>query len=377
MPEQWMVRVEGKEYGPVDEDDLREWREEGRLIRQNEVRPVGGDRWIPAGEVPEIFADDERPAEPPDLIVRRRTWQEIFRETVRIYRGGFWRFMVFGLLTAVPMFVLQWYFPRVPLPNLSSGSMEAMPAVTVPPICWLMFLLVILVWPVSTAGFQYVADDVLRGRPRSFADQFAAALQRWGRMLSTGLVVYASYFFWVFVPFTAMIALLSAGISVVSLMLYLLVGAFMVYMIGRLFINFLFWEQTAALGDHDGAMLALRESKDLARCASDAPRLDRPLYRGVLVASVWLALLLLVLIGVQFPFTLVRLSGVENPEQAMALMRSLSQAKTPDALMIASDVLSAVVNLILRPLLAAAFIVLYYDARARAGRMTDKRISSE
>lgn len=362
-----MVRVEGKEYGPVDTDDLREWREEGRLIPQNEVRRVGDDRWIPAGDVPEIFAGDEPPAEPPDLIVRRRTWPEIWRETIRIYRGGFWRFLLFGLLTAVPMFVLQWYFPRVPLPDLSSGSMQTMPTVTVPPICWLMVLLLILVWPVSAAGFQYVADDVLRGRQRSFAEQFAASLQRWGRMLSAGLVVYASYFFWVFVPFTAMIALLSAGVSVLSLMLYLLVGAFMVYMIGRLFVNFLFWEQTAAFSD-EGALLALRESKELARCASDAPRPDRPLWRGVIVASVWLILLLFVLMAVQFPFMLVRLSGVENPEQAMALMQTLSQAKTPDALMIASDVVSALVNLVLRPLLAASFIVLYYDAKARAGK---------
>lgn len=364
-----MVRVEGKEYGPVDEDDLREWREEGRLIRQNEVRRVGDDRWIPAGEVPEIFADEGPPPQPPDLIVRRRTWPEIWRETIRIYRGGFWRFLVFGLLTAVPMFVLQWHFPKVPLPDLSSGTMQPMPTVTVPPICWLMVLLVTLVWPVSTAGFQFVADDVLRGRRRSFAEQFAAALQRWGRMLSAGLVVYASYFFWVFVPFTAMIALLSAGISVLTLMLYLLVGAFMVYMIGRLFINFLFWEQTAALGDHDGALLALRESKDLARCASDAPRPDRPLWRGVIVASVWVVLLLLVLMAVQFPFMLIRFSGVENPEQAMALMQTLSEAKTRDALMIASDVVSALVNLVLRPLLAASFIVLYYDAKARAGKV--------
>jgi hypothetical protein len=366
MPEQWMVRVEGKEYGPVDEDDLREWREEGRLIRQNDLRRVGDDRWIPAGEVPEIFAADETPAEPPDLIVRRRTWPEIWRETIRIYRGAFWRFLLFGLLTAIPMFVLQWYFPRIPLPDLSSGSMQAMPTVTVPPICWLMVLLLILVWPISTAGFQYVADDVLRGRQRSFADQFAAALQRWGRMLSAGLVVYASYFFWVFVPFTAMIALLSAGVSVLSLMLYLLVGAFMVYMIGRLFVNFLFWEQTAAFGD-EGALLTLRQSKELARCASDAPRLDRPLWRGVIVASVWLVLLLMVLMAVQFPIMLIRLSGVENPEQAVALMQTLSQAKTPDALMIASDVVSALVNLILRPLMAASFIVLYYDAKARLG----------
>lgn len=369
MPEQWMVRVDGKEYGPVDEDELREWRDEGRLIRQNEVRRVNEDRWFPAGELPEIFGDEQpaQPSEPPDLIVRRRIWPEIFRETVRIYRGGFWRFLLFGLLTAVPMFVLQWYFPKLALPDLSSGSMQTMPGVTIPPICWLMLLLVLLVWPVSTAGFQYVADDILRGRQRSLADQFAAALQRWGRMLSAGLVVYASYFFWVFVPFTAMIALLSAGISTVSLMLYLLVGAFMIYMIGRLFINFLFWEQTAALGD-EGAMLALRESKELARCASDAPRMDRPLYRGIVVASVWLLLLLAVLLAVQFPLMLVRLSGVENPEQAVALMQTLAEAKSRDALMIASDVVSALVNLILRPLMAASFIVLYYDAKARAGR---------
>jgi hypothetical protein len=164
-----------------------------------------------------------------------------------------------------------------------------------------------------------------------------------------------------------MVALLAGGLSVFSLMLYLLIGAFMVYMNARLFINFLFWEQTAAFGD-EGTLVALRESKELARCAPDAPRLDRPLYRGAIVASVWVLLLLFLLVGVQFPFTLIRLSGVENPEQAMALMQSLAQAKTPDALMIASDVASALMNLILRPLLAAAFIVLYYDAKARLGR---------
>jgi hypothetical protein len=367
MPEQWMVRVEGKEYGPVDEDDLREWRAEGRLIRQNEVRRVGEETWFPAGDLPEIFGEEppEQESEPPDLIVRMRTGPELCRETIRIYRSGFSRFLLFGLLTAVPMFVLQWHFPRVTLPNLAGGSTATAPAVAIPPICWLMLLLVILLWPVSTAAFQFVADDILRGRQRSIAEQSAAALQRWGRMLSTGLVVYASYFFWVFVSFTAMVALLSAGIPVVGQMLYLLVGAFMVYMIVRLFINFLFWEQTAAFGD-EGALLALRESKELARCAPEAPRLDRPLYRGVMMVIGWLVLLLLVLMAVQFPLMLIRLSGVENPEQAAALMKTLSQAKTPDALMIASDVLAALVNLVLRPLLAISFLVLYYDAKARS-----------
>jgi uncharacterized protein DUF4339 len=370
MSDQWMVRVEGKEYGPVDEDDLRDWRREGRLIPQNEVCRVGDNRWFPAAELPEIFADEiesSTPAEPPDLIERRRTWGEIYRETFRIYRGGFWRFLFFGLLTAVPMFALQWYFPPVPFPDLSSGSIQSLPRVIIPPACWFMLLLTILLWPISTAGFQFVADDVLRGRRRSLMEQLSAALRIWGRMLSTGLLVYGSYFFWTVIPFSAMIAVLSSGLSVLSLFIYLAVGAFMVYMIGRLFINFLFWEQTATFNE-SGAFLALRESRELARCLPEAPRQERPLYRGATVAAVWLLVLLCILMAVQMPFTIARLSGAENPEQALAVVKSLSEAKTPDALMIASDVVSALVNLVFRPLLAASFIVLYYDAKARYRR---------
>lgn len=370
-----MVRVDGKEYGPVDEDDLREWRDEGRLIPQNEVRRVGDDRWFPAGELPEIFADDESPAAPPDLIVRRRTWPQIFRETVRIYRAGFWRFMVFGLLTAVPMFVLQWTFPKLPFPDLTSGAVTTMPPVTLPPICIAAFVALLLAWPISAAGFQLVADDVLRGQQRSLSAQFSAALNRWGRMLGAGLFVYASYFFWFFAPLTAMIALIGGGsISALSLLLFLLIGAFMVYMNARLFINFLFWQQTVALGE-ESTLMALRESKELARCAPEAPKLDRPLYRGAIVASVWLLLALLVTIGLQLPFMLIRFSGIENPEQAMAMMQTLSQAKTPDMLTIASDVVTAILNLMLRPLLAAVFVVLYYDAKARLGKSGDQPIS--
>jgi hypothetical protein len=366
MSDQWMVRVQGHEYGPVDTDTLREWKDEGRLIRTNELRRLDDEGWVAAGQFPEIFADDVPPAEPPDLIVRRRSWPEIFRETFRIFRGGFWRFLLFGLFTAVPMFILQWNFPRVPLPNLAAG--EPMPVVTVPPICWFMFLLVILLWPISTAAFQYVADDVLRGRRRSIAALFTAAIERYGRMLGAGLVVYFAYFFWFFVPLTAMLAVLGTATSLVSIIIgtaiYLLIGAFMVYMNVRLVINFLFWEQAAALGD-DGALLALRESKELARCAPEAPKMDRPMYRGLVLLSLWLLVLLVALIAVQLPFTMIRLADAKTPEQAMAMMESLSKAKTPDTLMIVSDVVSAFVNLLVRPLLTIPFVVLYYDAKAR------------
>lgn len=375
MPDQWIVRVEGQEYGPVDTDALRDWRREGRLIPANELRRVGDERWIPAGELVEVFADAE-PAQPPPLpqeFARAKTWRQIFAETFRIYRGGFVRFMLFGLITSVPMFVLQWTLPKIPLPDLTTGS-YTFPSQTLPPISVVTFGVLLLVWPVSAAGFQFVADDIFRGRSRSIKDQFSAALRRWGRLFCAALVVYVSYVFWFFVPLIAMVAFTGSTNPLLASFMILLIGAFMVYMNARLFINFLFWQQTAVL-ETNPPLAALRESKELARSVPDAPRLERPLYRGAIVASVWLLLLLILMFGVQLPFTLVRFIGLENPEEALALMRKLAESQTPDALVVAADIATAVLNLLLRPLLAAAFVVLYYDARARSGRRTSEEVS--
>ncbi|HEX7517540.1 MAG TPA: DUF4339 domain-containing protein [Chthoniobacterales bacterium] len=378
MGEEWIVRVEGQEYGPVDIDALREWRREGRLIPANELRRVGDERWICAGELPEVFGEAEpaAPPPPPRDFARERTWWQIFAETFRIYRRGFTRFMLFGLLTSVPMFVLQWTFPKIPLTDFTSGSPAAIPTLTLPPISVAMLVLLLLVWPVSAAGFQIVADDIVRGRPRLFGAQVSAALLYWGRMFAAALLVYGSYFFWFFVPLAAMVAFIGSGNPLLASLMLLLLGGFMVYMNARLFINFLFWQQTAVLGAHP-PLAALRESKELARSVPGSPRLERPLYRGAIVASIWLLLLLVLTFGVQLPFMLARLVGVENPEQAMALMQKIAQSQTPDALMIAADVATAAINLLLRPLLAAAFVVLYYDAKARSGRLSDEEVSSE
>jgi len=379
MGEEWIVRVEGQEYGPVDLEALREWRREGRLIPANELRRVGDERWISAGELSEVFGDAEpapTPPPPPRDFERARTWRQIFAETFRICRRGFARFMLFGLITSVPMFVLQWTFPKIPLPDLTAAGSGAMRAPALPPICVAMLVLLLLVWPVSAAGFQIVADDVLRGPARSFGAQFTAALRCWSRMLTAALLVYGSYFFWFFVPLAAIIAFVGSGNPLLASVMILLIGGFMVYMNARLFINFLFWQQTVVLGTQP-PLAALRESKELARSVPEAPRLERPLYRGAIVASVWLLLLLVLTFGVELPFMMARIVGAENPEQALALMQKAADSPTPDALMIASAIVTSAVGLLLRPLLVAAFIVLYYDAKARSGRMSGGEIRSK
>src|SRR6266516_803855 len=72
MTEEWIVRVQGKEYGPADIDTLREWKREGRLLPENEARKTNADLWSPASTIPGLFdvgalaaASALQPTQPP------------------------------------------------------------------------------------------------------------------------------------------------------------------------------------------------------------------------------------------------------------------------------------------------------------------------
>src|SRR5262249_35258385 len=55
MTEEWIVRVQGREYGPADIDTLREWQREGRLLPENEARNAGTELWSTAAAIPGLF----------------------------------------------------------------------------------------------------------------------------------------------------------------------------------------------------------------------------------------------------------------------------------------------------------------------------------
>ena len=74
---------------------------------------------------------------------------------------------------------------------------------------------------------------------------------------------------------------------------------------------------------------------------------------------------------------MVRLMGAQNLEETMALMKKMTESHATDGLMLAAAIATAAVNLLLRPLLAVVFVVLYYDAKARSGRMNDDEAISE
>lgn len=52
-----IIGADGKQYGPVTADQIRQWIQEGRASGATQIQPVGRDVWQPLREFPEFVAD--------------------------------------------------------------------------------------------------------------------------------------------------------------------------------------------------------------------------------------------------------------------------------------------------------------------------------
>src|SRR5438094_5167277 len=122
------------------------------------------------------------------------------------------------------------------------------------------------------------------------------ALKFWPRIAMLCIFVYGTYLFWIVLPIGIILMVMVAGPSVLLFFLALVVLAFQVWIVGRLFVNFLFWQQFAVLEGADVGN-ALRQSKELAHSRRDLPWFRRPMWRGVFIASLWFAFVLSINLG--------------------------------------------------------------------------------
>jgi GYF domain 2 len=361
MAEEWIIKVLDKEYGPVDLETLREWREEGRLLPENEVRRSDREEWTRASEIGELFAPEHGPPSVAGVPLRRLSFGQILLETVKVYRKGFLCFFSLSLLVAIPAFAMQLASPSL---NLLGGAKAPSNGGLLDNIFGLsMFLLWLAAWPLFVAGLQLATADLAAGRPVSLPDVLRRAAGLWVRFARLSIFVYGSYLFWTALPFLAILALMGGGGSILGFLLSLLILAFQFYMVARLFVNFLFWQQSAALADLEG-IEALRESRELARSRRDARWIDRPLIRGAILASIWFLIVFALAVGTELPVVFMHLQGATSLEEMRAILEKLATAPTPDAFMITATVVTSLIQAALRPLLGIAFVFLYIDAKA-------------
>jgi len=369
MAEEWIVRVEGKEYGPADIETLREWKREGRLLPENEARKAGADLWSAAAAIPGLFnvgpiapASVPRPTQPP-LQTRHRSFGQILVETLQIYRKGFFRFLGLTLLVLLPSLVSQAMTAVAQTGRSSDADVRVLAAGA---FALLMFVLSTVMWPVYIAGIQIVTAEIAGGRRSGLVAALNEAVRFWPRVAALCIFVYGVFF--LLIVFGLVIAAMAlAGGSSLLLILFALGLLFLqVWMFGRFFVNVLFWQQFAVL-ENAAFIDSLRDSRNLAHSGRDLPWFKRPLWRGAFIASLWFAFVLAVTLVSEWTTFHHYFDQLMTTQDPQALLQRLTEAQQARGFDVSAFVLN-LVQKILQPLLGIAFVVLYLDSKIHLER---------
>jgi hypothetical protein len=374
MAEEWIVRVEGKEYGPADIDTLREWKREGRLLPENEARPANADPtavagsakevlWSTAAAIPGLFdvavvvPTAGRLTQAP-LQLRHRSFGQILAETFHIYRKGFFQFLGLTLLVLLPSVCSQLTTALMQTAHGSDGDLRVLAGGS---FAFLMFVLSMVMWPIYVAGIQIITAEIADGRRPGLVAALNEAVRFWPRIAALCIFVYG-VFFLLIVFGLAIGGIALAGASSLLLILFALaLLVLQVWMFGRFFVNVLFWQQFAVL-ENAGFIESLRDSRNLARSGRDLPWFERPLWRGAFIASLWVALVLGVTLVSEWTTLHQYFNQLVTTQDPQTLLQQLTEAQQARGFDISAFALN-LLQKILQPLLGIAFVVLYLDSK--------------
>ncbi len=362
MTEEWIVRVQGKEYGPVDIETLREWKTEGRLLPGNEARRMDVDLWSTAAEIPGLFDVGAPPAaSPPRLTpppLQHRSFAQILAETFQIYRKGFFRFFCLTLVVVLPSVCGQLatvWIQRGPNVDVDLRT------ILVSGFGLCMSVLAMVLWPVYIAAIQIFSAEIGAGRRIGFVAALNEAVGFWPRVAALCILVYGVFALLTIFALAIALMIVAGGSSLLLIFFALALLVIQIWMFGRFFINVLFWQQFAVL-ENTGVVDSLRESRNLARSGRSLPWFRRPLWRGAVIVSIWAAFVLAITLGPEWTTLRHYSNELMTAQDPQALLQKLTETQQAHGF----DVSSFALNLlqrILQPLLGIAIVVLYFDSK--------------
>lgn len=364
MPEEWIMRVQGKEYGPADIETLREWKAEGRLLPGNEARRADVDLWTTAAEIPGLFdvaapvaASTRRPAPPP--LQPRRGFAQILAEAFRIYRKGFLQFLGLALVVAAPSIAAQ-------LTSATSGSSPNVEpdfrTLIAAAFGLSMTVLTMALWPIYIASIQILSAEIGGERRIGLVATLNEAVKFWPRIATLCVFVYGVFFLLTIFALAIAVMIVAGASSLAVIFFALVLLVIQIWMFGRFFINVLFWQQFAVL-ENAGVVDSLRESRNLARSGRSLPWFERPLWRGALLVSIWTAFVLAITLGPEWSTLRHYFNELTTTQDPQALLQQLTATQQAHSF----DIFHFALNLfqrILQPLIGIAFVVLYFDSKS-------------
>ena len=364
VTDEWIVRVQGTEYGPANIETLREWKADGRLLPVNDARRADVHLWTTAAEIPGLFSvppvvpiAEPLPRQTPVPMVRR-SFAEILTETLQIYRKGFFQFLGLTLLLLLPWICSQLTSAFVKPPQ---GANVDTLSVLAAGLAFLMFILSIVMWPVYIAGIQILTAEIARGNRPSLVAMLNEAVRFWPRVAALCIFVYGVFFLLMVFGLAIAAMSLAAGSSVLLVLVAMGLLLLQVWMFGRFFVNVVFWQQFVVL-ENAGFIDSLRESRDLARSGRDLPWFQRPLWQGAFVASIWFAVVLAITLVAQWGTLHHYFNQLLTTQDPQALLQQMTEAQQASGFNIPAFALGAVEK-VLQPLVGIAFVVIYLESK--------------
>ena len=170
MADQWIIRVQGREYGPVDVETLREWKAEGRVLPANEARRANVDLWITASEIPGLFDGTMAESAEAEKIVKPsprqyRSFARILRDALHIYAKGFFQFLSFTLLVVLPSMCGQLATAWAQTASNVTGDPRTLAAGA---LAFCMMVLTMVLWPIYIGGIQIFTAEFAAGHRIGF-----------------------------------------------------------------------------------------------------------------------------------------------------------------------------------------------------------------
>ena len=370
VTEEWILRVDGREYGPANIETLREWKAEGRVLPANEARRADAELWSLAAEIPGLFNIEALPTvSVPRLIhstssgqapspLRPRGFGEILTGTFRIYATGFLQFFSLTLLVVLPSVCAQLTAMWMQTGRASDADPRVLAAGG---FAFLMFIFSMAMWPVYVAGIQIITTEIAAGRRIGFFAALNDAVRFWPRIAALCIFVYGVFFLLIVFAFLIAAMIVGGASSVFVILLALALLGVQIWMFGRFFVNVLFWQQFAVL-ENAGVIDSLRESRHLARSGSELPWFQRPLWRGVFIASLWFALVLAIALVSEWTTLQHSLNELMTTQDPQTLLQKLTEAQQAHGFDVLSFALG-IVQKILQPLVGIAFVLLYFGSR--------------
>jgi len=384
MADQWIILVEGKEYGPADLTTLQEWKIEGRVLPSNAARRADVDLWKTAADIPGLFQIEPPPIQTgvtaprssvtgQDSAIKNQkvvtpTTRNILTETFQIYFRGFFQFLALTLLILVPSLCSQFSGAMIQsAPNLNVDFRTLMTAAF--SVC--TFILTLVLWPVYVAGIQILSVELTAGRRISLLSILNHAVKYWPRVAGLCIFVYAIFGLITGLGVAVVIMMLTAAVSgsLFTIIFALGLAVFQIWLFARFFINVLFWQQFAVV-ENATAVDALRASRNLGRSGRDLPWHQRPVWRAAIIVSLWYVFLIVVEVLANWPRLVAGWPLIQD------YYSQLMSTQDPQAIlqkMVASVPRNQGVNFfelgwsillrIVQPLLGIAFVILYLASK--------------